>query len=252
MARMARKHLDGKYFHVMVQGIGKETIFPDDNSKGYYLSTMSEAKIDNKIFIFAFCVMDNHAHILIKAEKIKDISLFMKEVNTEYARYYNTTRKRIGYVFRGRFKSEVIDDEKYLINCIAYIHNNPVKAKLENDAKEYKYSSYKNYISHSGIIDFEEAKKYYDISPSNIEAIMEEKSHSEWLEHDDRKYEESEDVLEELVKKYNISTNRVNYDLAVKISKELIERSGISLRRCAEILGVQRERLRLAFLEMRE
>ena len=252
MARIARKHLEGKYFHVMVQGIGKEKVFPDDNSKGYYLSVMKEAKVENKIFIFAFCVMENHAHILIKAEKIKNISLFMKEINGEYARYYNSTRRRVGYVFRGRFRSEVINDEKYLLNCISYIQNNPVKAGLVEDAKEYNYSSYKNYINHSGIIDFEEAKKYYDISPSNIKAIMKERSHSDWLEHDDKRYEKSEDVLEDLVIKYNISTNKVSYDLAAKMAKELMERSGISLRKCAEILGVQRERLRLAFLEIKE
>ena len=252
MARIARKHLGGKYFHVMVQGIGREKIFPDDNSKGYYLSIIKEAKVDNKIFIFAFCIMDNHAHILIKAEKVKDISLFMKEVNTEYARYYNAIRKRVGYVFRGRFKSEAINDEKHLINCLVYIQNNPVKAHMVKSAEEYRYSSYTNYLTKTGIIDFEEAKKYYDISPSNIKAIMKEKSSSDWIEHDDMEYENEEDALEAIVKKYNISTNKVDYDLAAKIAKELIIRSGISLRKCANILGVRRERLRLAFWEIRE
>jgi len=97
MARIARKHYEGKYFHVMVQGIGKEQIFSDDNSKGYYLSVMEEAKVDNKISIFAFCVMGNHAHILMKAEKIRNISLFMKEINGEYARYYNNERLILKY-----------------------------------------------------------------------------------------------------------------------------------------------------------
>jgi len=249
MPRNSRKNIEGKYFHVMVQGIGKEHVFPDDNSKGYYLESINKAKEKHKVCIFAFCVMSNHAHLLLYNENISVISLFMNNVNANYARYYNNENDRVGYVFRDRFKSEVIQDEKYLVNCLAYIHNNPVKAHIVKQAEDYKYSSYTNYLTSRGIVDFEEANKYYDISPSNIKAIMKERSHSDWLEHNDKEYEDSEDVLEKLVKKYNISAKIADYTLAAQISKELMCRSGISLRNCAEILGVGRERLRLAFLE---
>jgi len=251
MARKPRRELKGQYYHIMVQGIGKEKIFPDDDSKGYYLSTMKEAKIKNKIFIFAFCIMGNHAHILIKAETIRDISLFMKEINGEYAKYYNNTRTRVGYVFRGRFKSEVINDEKHLVNCMAYIHNNPVKAKLTNEAKEYKYSSYTNYINQNGIIDFDEAKKHYDISPSNVKAIMKEKSHSDWIEHDDADYEKYEDVLDEMVNKYNLTKRKLEEDdeLLRKVIEEMQRRAGLSLRKIATVLEINRERIRIAMTE---
>jgi REP element-mobilizing transposase RayT len=245
MARKSRKELDGKYFHILVQGIGKEMIFPEDEHKGYYLSIMEKAKIKNKIFIFAFCVMGNHAHILIKADKINKISLFMKEVNTEYARYYNNIMERVGYVFRGRFKSEVINDEKYLVNCMAYIHNNPVKAHIIKKAEDYKYSSYTNYLTKRGIVDFKEAGKHYGISPSNIKAIMKEKSHSEWLEHDDTEYEDEEEVFEELIKKYNITKNRLEEDEILKaVIDEMQERAGLSLRKIAILLEINRERVR--------
>jgi phage antirepressor YoqD-like protein len=168
---------------------------------------------------------------------------------TIYARYYNNENNRVDYVFRDRFKSEVIQDVKYLINCLAYIHNNPVKAKIVKDMKDYRYTSYTNYLTKSGIVNFKEAAKIYDTSVSNIKAIMKEKSHSDWLEHDDKVYENSEDILEELIKKYNISSNRLDYDLAAKMAQELILRCGISLRETANLLGVGRERLRQIMIE---
>jgi len=247
MPRLTRKVSEGKYFHIMVQGIAKENIFPDDNSKGYYLASIQKAKERCKgVYIFSFCVMSNHAHILLSVENIDKLSTFMNYVNSDYARYYNYENDRIGYVFRDRFKSEAIQDIKYLLNCLAYIHNNPVKARIVKDAKEYRYSSYANYLNKAGIVDFKEAAKLYDISPSNIKAIMREKSSSDWLEHDDTLYEDEEEVLEELVKRYNISTNKINYDLAAKIARELKKRCDLSLRKTADMLGVGRERLRQA------
>jgi len=250
MPRNARKSIEGKYFHVMVQGIAKDAVFPDDNSKGYYLESINKAKEKNKVYLYAFCVMSNHAHLLLYAENISIIAVFMNNVNANYARYYNNVNDRVGYVFRDRFKSEVIQNEKHLINCLAYIHNNPVKAYIVKRAEDYGYSSYTNYLTKMGIVDFEEASKHYDISPSNIKAIMKETSNSDWLEHDDNVYEDEEKVLEELINRYNITSNKTDYDLAAKLAKELQTRCGISLRRCAEILGVGRERLRLAFWEI--
>ncbi|MCL2144865.1 MAG: transposase, partial [Endomicrobia bacterium] len=167
MPRTARKNFDGKYFHIMVQGIAKENIFSDDNTKGYYLSCMQNAAEKNPVAILGFCVMSNHAHLLLSAENISIAAKYMKLVNVEYARYYNTINQRVGYVFRDRFKSEVIQDKKYLLNCLVYIHNNPVEAKIVDRAQDYNYSSYTNYLTGRGIVDFKEAKELYDISPEN-------------------------------------------------------------------------------------
>lgn len=238
--------LEGKFFHIMVQGIAQENIFPDDNSKGYYLSCLIDSKTKANIFIFAFCVMSNHVHILVEAENISKLSSFMNSANAKYAKYYNTINRRVGYVFRGRFKSELIEDTKYLINCLAYIHNNPVKAKIVENAKDYNYSSYINYLTRFGMIDFEEAKKHYDISPSNIKAIMKERSESRWLEHDDMIYENEKKVFEGLIIRYGLSKKNLDDNLMKKVAVELKERCGTSLRKTANLLEVSRERLRRA------
>ncbi|MCL1972514.1 MAG: transposase [Endomicrobia bacterium] len=246
MARIARKNLDGKYFHIMVQGTVKENIFHGDDTKGYYLSRMQNTAEKKPVVILGFCMMNNHAHLLLSAENISVIAQYMKLVNTGYAKHYNSVNQRSGSVFRDRFKSEIIQDEKYLTNCLAYIHNNPVKAKIVESAQDYGYSSYMNYLTESGIVNFQEAKKLYDISPENITAIMKEKSHGAWLEHDDKIYEKYEAVLEELLKRYDVSSNKPDCDILAKIAAELNDRTGLSFRKIANILGVARENLRRA------
>lgn len=146
MSRIARKNFETSFFHIMVQGINKEYIF---NKKVYiekYLNLMFKKMEEYNVQIIAYCIMNNHAHILIYTEKIENMSKAMHYINTLYAQYYNFMEdNRIGHVFRNRYKSEEIKDEIYLINCIKYIHNNPVKAGIVQNLKDYKYSSYLKY-----------------------------------------------------------------------------------------------------------
>lgn len=148
MPRLARKILEGKQFiHVMVQGINKEKIFFEEREKLEYLKLLNKYKDEHDITIIAYCVMDNHVHILISTEKIENLTKCMQKVNTSYGMYYNKNRNRVGYVYKDRFKTQVISNEKHLYNCIIYIHNNPVKAHMCKSVDEYKYSSYKDFLS---------------------------------------------------------------------------------------------------------
>ena len=146
MPRIARKYLIGKVFHIMVQGLNKEYIFEKTSYKEKYKKLLKENIKKYNIKIIAYCIMNNHAHVLIYSENINRISKFMQRINTIYALYYNKIEKRVGYVFRDRFNIQVIDDEEHLKNCIVYIHQNPVKAYLINNIGDYKYSSYNEYI----------------------------------------------------------------------------------------------------------
>ena len=142
MPRLARECLETSIFHVMVQGIKKEYIFKNDRYIRRYLKIINE-KLNDDIEIIAYCIMNNHAHLLIKTEKIEELSKYMQRVNTNYAKYYNYTEgDSIGYVFRNRFKSEPILDKRQLIQCVKYIHQNPVKANMVKKASEYEFSSY--------------------------------------------------------------------------------------------------------------
>ena len=143
MPRKPRKNVKASFFHILVQGINKNYIFEKEKDILYYIKLIYEESQKYNIKIIAYCVMNNHTHILVNSSNSENLSSFMHKINTKYAIYYNKKYNRVGYVFRNRFKSEEIYDEKHLYTCINYIHNNPVKAKICNGAKEYKFSSYK-------------------------------------------------------------------------------------------------------------
>lgn len=163
MPRVARYLLNTSFFHVMVQGINKEEIFKAHKDKEKYLNTINKYKGECNIVILAYCVMTNHAHMLIYCENTEQLSVFMHRANATYARYYNIKYSRVGYVFRDRFLSEPIYNEKYLYSCINYIHLNPIEAGIINNVEDYIYSSYREYINKVGITKERIFKKFIDI-----------------------------------------------------------------------------------------
>ena len=168
MPRLNRSVYNGIICHHMVQGINRENIFGTKKEKEKYIKLVKQYYISFKIDIIAYCIMNNHAHFLLYSENISNISLFMKQVNLNYAIYYNKKKKRVGYVFRNRFQTKPILSQEQLYLCINYIHKNPVKAKIVEEEKEYKYSSYKDYLNES---EFLNQKIFKSIFPENIKYI---------------------------------------------------------------------------------
>ena len=146
MPRKARCYHEAEFFHVMVQGDEKKYIFKRDESKERYIYLLKRNASKNDVKIIAYCAMDNHVHVLVFSKDIKNISKFMSQCNTAYARFFCRLRGEVGHVFRDRFRSEAITSKNYLLNCIRYIHYNPVKAEMVTSCGDYPYSSYNNYL----------------------------------------------------------------------------------------------------------
>ena len=92
-------------------------------------------------------MMNNHAHFLLQVKNMEDLSKLMQKTNSSYAKYYNfMNRGRVGYVFKDRFLSEPITNHRYFIQCIKYIHLNPVKAHMVEKSEDYKFSSYNHFV----------------------------------------------------------------------------------------------------------
>ena len=163
MPRNPRSFMETSFFHVMTQGINREFIFAKKEDILYYIKTMYKMKDELNIKIIAYCIMNNHAHLLVKTNKTANLSKYMQKLNEKYARYYNTKNDRVGYVFRDRYRAEGIYSEKQLYNCKNYIFNNPVKAGICTSPAEYPYSNYKkeNYCVDSNyiFIDIEEDRE---------------------------------------------------------------------------------------------
>ena len=173
MPRVARKYIKSNFIHVVTKGIKKEFIFYKEKYKNEYISLLNKYLNEIKeLKMLSYCIMDNHAHILTYTTEINKLSEFMKKLNTAYAIYYNEKEEREGYVFANRYYTQTIKDEIHLLACIKYIHENPVKAGLVNNAKEYKYSSYKK--MKNGEIDLEVINSIFESAIDYFKEIQEE------------------------------------------------------------------------------
>ena len=152
LPRQSRKLLGEIVCHHMVQGIDKEKIFETEENKKKYIFLLKKYYKKFDIKILAYCVMDNHVHMLLYSNKIQNISNFMRQVNSIYAMYYNKKMQRVGYVYRNRFKSVPMMTKRQLWTCIKYIHMNPVKAGIVKKESDYIYSSYNDYLNKTGFI----------------------------------------------------------------------------------------------------
>ncbi len=144
MVRKAREHCESCAYHVVLRGINRQDIFYDENDFQRFLETLEQKKSEKQFEVYGYCLMSNHVHILIR-EKNDKISRIMSRIGTSYAWWYNRKYGRSGHVFQGRYGSECVEDDTYLLTVVRYIHNNPVKAKMVSAAEDYRWSSIQEY-----------------------------------------------------------------------------------------------------------
>ena len=224
MPRFPRKHIKTSFFHVITQGINKSYIFDKSEDIKYYIKLIYKLSKEHEIKIIAYCIMNNHAHMLIKTKKLDELSKYMQRLNCTYARYYNKKYDRVGYVFRDRYKSEGIYDEQHLYNCIKYIYDNPVKAGICSKAKDYPYSNYK-------IITKEIKENYTFMDIDNDSKICKELIQNFLNENDMdiNDLKKNKRKLKELIvilkMEYNISLRKISEE--TKIGRETIRKTYI-------------------------
>lgn len=119
----------------MVQGLNKEYIFNENYYKEKYINLLKEYIKKYDVLLLSYCIMDNHAHLLFYTEEMIQLSMLMQNINSRFALYYNKNITRVGYVFRGRYNSQYINNKRYLLNCLNYIHMNPVNANIVKNQK---------------------------------------------------------------------------------------------------------------------
>ena len=154
MPRRGRKKSGTDIYHVMLRGINQQVIFEDDEDCEKMLQTLSEVKAVSKCKIFAYCLMQNHCHFLLKAENERLDQVF-RRIGSRYVYWYNVKYKRTGHLFQGRYKSEAIENDRHLLSVLRYIHQNPIKAGLSRELAGYRWSSYREYIGKNEIVDTE-------------------------------------------------------------------------------------------------
>jgi putative transposase len=127
MPRMARIESPGSLFHIMAHSIEGKNLFLDDQDRNEFLSRFAKGLTNCGFQCYAWTLMDNHYHLLIRSSELP-LSKLMRSLNGGYAKYYNKKHKRRGYLFQDRFKSVLCQEQEYAKQLIRYIHLNPLRA----------------------------------------------------------------------------------------------------------------------------
>lgn len=142
MPRMPRQLLSKSFYHIMTRGNNKNTVFRVDQDFNYFLDLIRKYKKDYPFDLYHYCLMPNHTHFLIQTENGPGFSVFMKKLNLSYYHYYRKHYGWTGHFWQNRYKSQPVGKDGYFIQCGVYIEQNPVRAGLVNNPKNYPYSSY--------------------------------------------------------------------------------------------------------------
>lgn len=248
MSRIARKNLESNYLHIIVQGIEQTYIFKKDTFKKSYKSILKRNMSETNIKILAYCIMGNHMHILIYSEDVNEISKLMQRTNTSFAKLYNKINNRVGYVFRDRYYTQPITTEKQLFNCLAYIHNNPIKANLVEKLDKYKYSSYSEYLKDKDLITSDSIKLVFGNEKNYKEMFykIHQRDNIEDIVDIHDSYKSAESIIKEFMNDKNMTIEEIrnNEKLFSELLMNLRHMGGISLRDMAKIFNSNKDKLR--------
>ena len=142
MPRRARIRFPGIPQHVIQRGNNRAACFFADDDYRYYRQCLSDGTQRYGCAIHAYVLMTNHVHLLVTSETEEGLSLMMRYLGSRYVQYVNYVYRRTGTLWEGRYKSCLIDSERYLLTCYRYIELNPVRAGLVADPADYPWSSY--------------------------------------------------------------------------------------------------------------
>ena len=149
MPRQARAKSSTKIYHCVLRGVDKRDIFMDDQDRYKFIDELKETKEKCKFDLYAFCLMNNHVHLLIYDKEDK-LSKIMHSIALNYSIYFNLKYERTGHLFQNRYFSSQVETNEYLMKVQKYIHQNPPFMQT------YKWSSYREYI--------EEQNRFVDIN----------------------------------------------------------------------------------------
>ena len=146
MARLPRLTVPGYPHHVIQRGNNRQAIFASDHDYGALLQLLAENAVRFEVAVHAYVLMSNHFHLLATPATVDGLPQMMQAVGRRYVRYFNDRQGRSGTLWEGRYRSTVIDTDRYLLACMVYLDLNPVRAGLVERPEQYPWSSHRHYL----------------------------------------------------------------------------------------------------------
>lgn len=181
MPRQAREKSPYGIYHVILRGNGRKTIFEDDEDCRMFLHLMEKARAELDFKLYAYCLMGNHVHLLVR-EGEDTIEHLFRKVATGYAVYYNGKYDFSGHLFQGRYRSETVDSESYFLSAIRYICQNPVKAGICQNPKEYRWTGCAGLWNHGMATD--RLKELSNLKDEPLETFLMGECSEDHIEYD--------------------------------------------------------------------
>lgn len=252
MPKIRTTSLSGIY-HVMLRSVNQQIIFEDDADYLKFLYTLADCLEKYDVDIYAYCLMSNHVHLMLRGD-LKQISSFFKAVGAKYVRWYNNKYKRYGHLFQGRYNSKPIETVRYYLTTLVYIHNNPVHAGICRIPSEYPWSSFKAfYGANNPIINL----NYSIRVATSLKALQNFfASNSELFDLDeDAEYEYGEtknyQTDEEALQLFREITGYESTFPITKVSKaerndivRLLKERGLTIMQISRLLGISRSTIK--------
>jgi len=143
MPRRLRLQTPGTPHHVIQRGVNRVDIFRSEADYECFLAILRAATIKHQTDVHTFVLMTNHVHLVVTPQVENALSATMKSVEETYVRYFNRRYERTGGLFDGRYRSLVIDSDRYFLTCMRYVELNPLRAGIVSRPEEYRWSSYR-------------------------------------------------------------------------------------------------------------
>lgn len=246
MPRKARIKSRSGIYHIILRGINRQTIFEDDVDKIKFLATVRKYKDICKYEVYSYCLMDNHIHLLMK-ELEEPISEAIKRISSSYVYWYNIKYERCGHLFQARFKSENVENRRYFLTVLRYIHQNPLKAGLTDNVFQSKWTSIHEYIHKATIIDIDFGLNLYSLDRTKAMQMftdhMGESSDEQCLDDQVRAR-----VTDDKVREYLYQLGLPNISQLQQLDKQnrdavlsrLKKMEGVTVRQLARITGISK------------
>ncbi|HYF81779.1 MAG TPA: transposase [Clostridia bacterium] len=246
MPRDARVRSKSRIYHIMLRGINKQDIFEDEEDVERLLETIKKYKEVSEFEIFAYCIMSNHIHMLIR-ETEESISNIIKRISSSYVFWYNKKYERCGHMFQERFRSEAVESDEYFLSVLRYIHQNPVKAGIVKDIHDYKWNSYKEYIGKTEIVDVDFALDMYSSDRKRAIELFQNfnmQRNNDMCLEDEEKSRVSDSKIKEYFKELDImdpkEVRQLEKGKRDEILKKLKIKNGVTIRQLSRITGISK------------
>ncbi|MDO9555128.1 MAG: transposase [Atribacterota bacterium] len=242
MPRSSRLKSSTGYHHIMLRGINRSNIFESDQDKAFFLNSMYRARKKGSFRVIGYCLMNTHVHLLL--QESEEIGVSIKRITVSYVQWFNRKYNRVGHLFQNRYKSEPIEDERYLMAVLRYIHQNPIKAGMAKTASKYNWSSYNEYLkmynSNNYLIDGEIMKAYFDSKKSFTE-FHKQMSKENYMDYENINRYSADELLELFKKKISIDEfHKLPFDDRANLIKDIYHETGTSIRDLSRGLGIGR------------